>query len=124
MQKHRGAPKMVPFLSKNDENVKILLGDSSRILPSIITEIDKPTLFYLDAHYSGPGTGRTTVDSPLLLELKELLKLNIENYVILIDDVRHLGEKDYPTFSEIKKIIAENVNLKINSKQDIIRIES
>jgi len=106
----------------NDEHVKIILGDSADILPAIVKEIDKPTLFYLDAHYSGSGTGRGKTDTPLLSELKLLSKMNIKNHIILIDDARHLGNNGYPTFFEIKELF-DLKEVSIHNKKDIIRIE-
>jgi len=108
---------------ENDEHIEIILGDSSTMLPSILKGIDKPTLFYLDAHYSGHGTGRGTTDTPLLLELKLLLKMDIKKHIILIDDARHLGKKDYPKFSEIKNLVNDMTDLNIYNEKDIIRIE-
>ena len=108
---------------ENDEHIEIILGDSSTMLPSIIKGIDKPTLFYLDAHYSGPGTGKGTTDTPLLSELKLLLKMDIKKHIILIDDARHLGKKDYPKFSEIKNLVNDMTDLNIYNEKDIIRIE-
>ena len=106
----------------NDEHVKIILGDSADILPAIVKEIDKPTLFYLDAHYSGSVTGRGKTDTPLLSELKLLSKMNMKNHVILIDDARHLGKNGYPTFFEIKELF-DLKEVSIRNKKDIIRIE-
>ena len=107
----------------NDSHIEIVLGDSSKKLPSIIEAIDKSTLFYLDAHHSGSGTGRGVNDTPLLSELKLFLTMNIKNHIILIDDARHLGNKDYPTFSEIKKLFSGIEGINIVNNNDIIRIK-
>ena len=109
---------------KNDKSVSCKHGDSAIELEEIIKNVDKPTLFYLDAHYSGQGTGRGESDTPLLRELELLLNLEFENHVILIDDARHLGLGDYPHLSKISDLVKKISNLNIYNKDDIIRIMS
>ena len=55
---------------KNNNNVKMYLGDSKKILPELLNSINEPITIYLDAHYSG---------GQLHLEMKKLLYyLNLE----------------------------------------------
>ena len=107
----------------NDNHVKIILGDSSNMLPEILSQIDKPTLFYLDAHYSGKGTGRGKKETPLLTELRLLLNNDMQGNIILIDDARHLGKNNYPQYSKIREMVIELTNMTINNQDDIISIE-
>ena len=107
----------------NCDNVKIIFGDSAKILPSLLDNLDAPTLFYLDAHYSGPGTGMGDVEAPLLNELKTLLNTDIKNHIILIDDARHLGSNNYPTLEEIKNLFKQTA-LVVRNDHDIVRIST
>ncbi|NEQ11698.1 MAG: hypothetical protein F6K37_39250, partial [Moorea sp. SIO4E2] len=51
-----------------------------------VTQLNSPAFFWLDGHYSGPGTGGESNECPLLLELKPALA--ISGSVIMIDDAR------------------------------------
>jgi hypothetical protein len=43
---------------RGNRHVQLIEGDSGTRLPAVVAELKRPTLFYLDAHYSGPGTGK------------------------------------------------------------------
>jgi hypothetical protein len=80
----------------DDMDVTCLLGDSSKLLPSVIESIDKKILFYLDAHYdggdtatSGEGTGFGK-GCVLYNELQAIKKHERKNHVILVDDFRNV----------------------------------
>ena len=106
-------------------NVTILQGDSSLLLPKIIYDFKEPILFWLDAHYSAGFTTKGSTNTPIMAELESILGHPYNNeHVILIDDARCFnGDDDYPTISEIKRLINErNPNLILSEKDDIIRI--
>lgn len=107
-----------------DKGVKIIQGDSAIILPDLIKEVKTPTLFWLDAHYSGGITAKGTEETPILNELRSISKSKIKNHVILIDDARNFtGLYDYPTIKETKLFVSRYFpNYKIGIKNDIIRI--
>lgn len=88
-----------------DANVKILHGDSSKLLPSVIQEIEGPALFWLDGHYSGGCTAKGEMCTPIIQELK-VIGLRSTQDVILIDDARlFTGRDDYPTLDEVRKLV-------------------
>jgi hypothetical protein len=107
---------------RNYSNVKIYLGDSKKILPELLDNINEPVTIYLDAHYSGGTTAFGEEEVPLLYEL-QILKNRNYNDIIIIDDCRLLGktgicgagENDpiYPTMTYDWTGITENsiVNL-------------
>ncbi len=106
------------------QHIKILQGDSSVVLPKILTDINTRALFWLDGHYSGGITAKGSSHTPIISELDAILSRDVKGDVILIDDARCFnGEKDYPTLESIKKFINEKNNtLSIIIKSDIIRI--
>jgi len=75
-------------------NVHFYHGDSAELLPLVLDKKIESCIFFLDAHYSGPGTAMGIVESPLLSELHTLSQANLTaNCVIIIDDCRMLGKK-------------------------------
>jgi hypothetical protein len=105
-------------------HICILHGDSSEILPQILSSINKPCLFWLDAHYSGGITVRGDIDTPIISELKRILSHSIKNHVILIDDAREFtGLNDYPTIENLKDFIRQECpDCVFEVADDIIRI--
>ena len=77
---------------KENNNVKMYLGDSKLILPELLNDIQEPVTIYLDAHYSGGTTEFGAEETPLLFEL-EILKNRTYNDIIIINDCRLLGKQ-------------------------------
>ena len=88
-------------------HVKILQGDSGKVLSQIISEIDEPAIFWLDGHYSGGFTALGEKSTPVYEELKIIFSKKLE-HAILIDDARLFnGNNGYPTFDDLKKFILQ-----------------
>ena len=97
-------------------------GDSSSILPQILRNIHEPVLFWLDAHHSGGVTEKGEKETPILEELECILRHDIKDNIILIDDARcFIGKNDYPTIRELNLII-KHLDCIFTVKDDIIRI--
>lgn len=78
--------------------VRLRQGNSASELSRILEELQEPTLFWLDAHYSGDGTARADVDTPISEELSAIAKHPVDGHVILIDDARLFdGTHNYPS---------------------------
>lgn len=89
-----------------ERTVKLLHGDSAALLSGIVGELKRPALFWLDAHYSGDGTGRADIDTPICQELKAIAQSSMKHHVILIDDARCFdGTHDYPTLQGCQDIV-------------------
>ena len=78
-------------LLRNGHNAGVVLyqGKSPEILPRIATSFVKPlerAMFWLDAHWSGEGTGGQESECPLL---EEIAAIQGRHHVILIDDARY-----------------------------------
>ncbi len=111
------------FLRKQ-KHVKILEGDSGEVIGELLKEIDQPTLFWLDGHYSADNTAMGKKHTPVLEELDHILRAKDLRHVILIDDARDFGlAKDYPSLDELTTFVLKfRENIEIISKDDIIRI--
>lgn len=106
---------------KNIDNL-ILINDSSENgLNKILNEINKPSLFFLDAHFPGADFGFTSYDStkekelriPLEDEIKILKKYSIINQsYIIIDDLRIYEDGPFEggNWSERKKLGGEGIS--------------
>jgi hypothetical protein len=106
------------------KNVKILQGDSGIVIGDLMKGIDRPTLFWLDGHWSADETARGEKSTPIMEELGHILRAKDLRHVILIDDARAFGKsEDYPTMDELKSfVLSLRKSVKIFTENDIIRI--
>ncbi len=106
------------------EKVKLIQGDSGEELRKIVGLINRPTLFWLDGHYSAGVTAKAEKETPINEELETLLSLPDRRHVIVIDDARCFnGDPAYPTFEEVVALVkARRPDLQIAVKDDSIRI--
>jgi hypothetical protein len=108
---------------KRYKNVKLVQGDSGTRIPELLHEISKPTLFWLDGHYSSGITASAKIHTPISAELKAILSHPIKQHVILIDDARCFdGTGDYPHLDELMQVIREDGNYSVECSTDIIRL--
>jgi len=108
---------------KKDHNVIILQGDSGKVLPEILNEVNEPAIFWLDGHYSAGITAKGDKDCPIFEELEAILNSKTFNHIILIDDARfYNGNGDYPTIEKLTDYIRnKNDKYRMEVKDDIIR---
>lgn len=84
-------------------HVRILHGDSARVLPEVLAEVDRPALFWLDGHWSAGSTAKGERDTPVVAELDLILAHPVARHAILVDDARHFtGQGDYPRLDEVR----------------------
>jgi hypothetical protein len=122
------SPKLFEFSQKRltkIKNVFLLQGDSVDQLPKIISYLDQPTIFYLDAHASGGVTHQGLEPSPVKKELDIISNFRFLNRsIIALDDARGFdGSNSYPSFVEICKWAADNKLLQPYIHLDMIIIE-
>jgi len=87
---------------KKNRNITIINGDSAAEIPDIVKKLEKPALFWLDAHFSGGITGKGDEDSPLKKELKFIKDNAPAGSIIAIDDIADCnGQNGYPLLDEI-----------------------
>jgi hypothetical protein len=88
--------------------VQVIQGDSSTVLPAIVTALDQPALFWLDSHYCGPKTYGVNRQCPVIDEIHTIVAAGPE-HVVLIDDARlfleppplPLAVSQWPSIGEI-----------------------
>jgi len=104
-------------------HIRILEGDSAKVVPEVVKALQEPALFWLDAGYYG-WAGLQGDKHRLTTELESILKSPIRGHVILMDDARGLnGQNGAPTVEELKsRIEAEFPGRKVEVKYDILRI--
>ncbi len=105
-------------------HVQILEGDSGKLLPSVLSSVTKPALFWLDAHCSAGFTEKSDCETPIRQELECILNHHITRHVILIDDAPcFTGQNDYPSLKELKETVLRNrPSFDVEVREDIIRI--
>jgi hypothetical protein len=105
-------------------HIQLLHGDSSLVLPTVLSSINQPCLFWLDAHYSGGITSKKILESPIIEEMSCIMQHPILDHVVLIDDARcFVGLGGYPSIDELRKLVSQyrpDWVLEVNN--DIIRI--
>jgi len=109
---------------KKKPHIKIIQGDSGKIMPIVIKEVKGKTIFWLDGHYSGEDSARGDKDCPAAEEVKAIIASEYD-HVILINDARNFtGQRDYPSkeglCGYVHKIHPESV---IKVENDCIVIE-
>jgi hypothetical protein len=67
--------------------IRLVCGDSAAALAQIIKQLRQPSLFWLDAHWSGADTAGEKAECPVLGEL-ELINESSLQHVVLVDDAR------------------------------------
>lgn len=106
-------------------NISIFYGNSIDILPKLLLKIDSPCVFWLDAHYSGIGTAKGELDTPIMTELQYILDSKNYEHIILIDDACFfIGKDGYPTIKKLKEFVnSKREDYSFIVKYDIIRIK-
>ena len=94
---------------KNNSNVEIIVGDSYFELEKLLKKYPTESFtFWLDGHYSGGDTAFGEYEFPILKELETVLKRNVQNEIVYIDDMRLLRDFDENiNLDRINKIITK-----------------
>jgi hypothetical protein len=114
--------RAVKRFSKYD-HIKIIQGDSGKILDQITSQLKEPAIFWLDGHYSEGITAKGEKDCPIFEELDAIFRYNKLDHILLIDDARNfIGKGDYPTIEQLSKFVtSKNDRYKLSVENDIIR---
>jgi hypothetical protein len=104
-------------------HIRIMYGDSGKIMRFILKDIHEPCLFWLDGHYSSGVTARGEKVCPIFEELEAIFSSAAGfNHVILIDDARlFTGKGGYPQIDELTHFIkSRNNNYQVLTEKDVI----
>lgn len=102
--------------------VNFILGDSAVELPQLIADISKPTIFFLDGHFSG-GNTRGPKDTPIVEELQAIFA-DPEDHIVVIDDARLFGtDPSYPTVDEVKRMAGPYCQFSVDDDTIVIEPE-
>jgi hypothetical protein len=106
-----------------DARVRILEGDSQKVLPALLKSISEPALFWLDAGYWG-WADLARDPERLSVEVEAALSHPVKGHVVMMDDARMLdGRNGAPTFEELRaRIAARFPDRRVELRHDIIRI--
>ena len=106
------------------KHIRLRQGDSGDVLPDVLREVRQPSLFWLDAHYSGGFTAKGEVETPVVKELEAVFHHAAQGHVVLIDDARcFTGEHDYPTIDELQRLVLTSwPDAAFSVEHDIVRI--
>lgn len=106
-----------------DNNVKIVQGDSGKVLPGILATVKEPAIFWLDGHYSAGITAKGDKNCPIFEELDAILDNRELDHVVLIDDARYfIGKGDYPTIDDLTSYVkSRNDKYRVVVECDTIR---
>ena len=113
---------------RQSSKIEVLHGDSVVVLEQLMNSIDRPALFWLDAHNKWSIDGwQDHSDSPILEELAHISDATAHNaHVILIDDVRCFGatgSPGYPSLKEVCELVASRIpDYDFRIEHDIMRI--
>lgn len=121
---HDGLYEKAAARFKGSENVEAFHGNSAKILPHILDQLDGPAVFWLDAHYSGPKTGRIgKVQTPVEEELSLIFATGSAEHLIFIDDARlFVGKDSYPKLGRLWKFVRTHSPYSMTVRDDIIRL--
>lgn len=108
------AAAKLKFASSSE--VEIFHGSSDLILEKLLSDINSPVTFWLDSHYSGPGTAGTLDTCPLVSELEIINRHPIKDHTILIDDRRNFGTHEFNGLSEAE---VREILFRINPSYEI-----
>lgn len=92
---------------EDNPKVHLFFGDSGVIIPTFMRDLE-PSVFWLDAHYSGYETAKLDKETPIMAELEAIANYWRDDHCIIIDDARGFGKwTDYPTIKEVQKYCAD-----------------
>lgn len=121
--------KMCVNRFKAYKNIHLIHGASEVELPKLLNVIDEKAIFWLDGHWSKGDTALGDKAVPLYDELEAIANHEIKDHILLIDDVRLIGDKstdidEWGTLSldDVKeRIFNINPNYKISFENGYVK---
>jgi hypothetical protein len=109
---------------KGQQHIEVIQGDSGIELKNLMARINRPTLFWLDGHYSGGETALGKNQTPVYEELEHILLAPDLRHVIIVDDARCFGaDPAYPTIGQLETFVkSKRPNVELSVENDSVRI--
>ncbi len=109
---------------RGQKKIELVCGDSAVEIERIVKSLDRPALFWLDAHHSAGVTAKGSSDTSICEELGHILRAWGRGHVVIIDDAQCFGrDPDYPSLRELIVFVRERApSAEIAVEQDAIRI--
>ena len=93
----------------------------------VISQLNSPSIFWLDAHWCGGSTYGVDDECPLLEEISLIIE-HAENHIIIIDDARLflkpptklLSSDQWPGLNEIVGLLLKRTNFYTFACEDVI----
>lgn len=103
-------------------HIHVCQGDSATVLSEVCAQIQLPSLFWLDGHYSGGITGRGGSECPIWGELDGIFATMRAPFGILIDDAWCFGSNpSYPRIEELQEyLLAKKPDYRFYVENDLI----
>ena len=123
---HRGLGRRAARRFASDPRISIITGDSAAMLEPLLRSLARPSVLWLDGHYSGLLTARGESDTPILRELDAVFRGGTPQDVVLIDDARLFGtDAAYPTVAELeRRVHAARPDWIVRVEDDIVQMHS
>lgn len=71
--------------------INFILGDSAVVFDTLLPQLESPTIFFLDGHWSSGDTGKGIKDCPLNEEINLIKNKFAHEAILIIDDYRLFG---------------------------------
>lgn len=82
----------IKTIFRRPKKISFYLGDSSIVLNSVTSKLNRDTIFFLDGHWSSGDTGKGPKDCPVEEELTSIASSFRHRGIIIIDDFRLFGK--------------------------------
>jgi hypothetical protein len=90
------------------KNVRLILGDSSVMIKSVLAQLKQKAVFWLDAHWCGQPTYGEILSAAIMGELEAIFAHPIKDHIIIIDDARYFaGHFGYPSIDYLRRWVME-----------------
>jgi hypothetical protein len=106
--------------NSNNNKINFILNDSSIEFKTLLPTITDKAIFFLDGHWCGSNTGKSSKDCPLEEEIRHINNLFRNEAIIIIDDYRLFGlDKSSGKLNEdwsniTKDLLVNIIKLRIN----------
>ncbi len=105
-------------------HIRILHGDSGSLLPDLLATLSCRCLFWLDSHYCAGVSAKGDTATPVVEEMKAILRHAVQDHVILVDDARLFGGTGgFPCVPELAGLVlSRRPGWDFSVRSDVIRI--